>query len=97
MSTDPLWSAICDLDPAAELRYEPPGGWAVRLRSIYYQYNALAAPFLVTARKAPSREQAIERMWSRLMSLSDAATLYRDFAQHPQLVRWEGEQWVPVE
>ena len=63
MSTDPLWSAICDLDPAAELRYEPPGGWAVRLRSIYYQYHELAAPFLVTARKAPSREQAIERMF----------------------------------
>ena len=54
MTTEQMWSAIRDLDPGAEIRYMPPGGWSVRLTNLYYQ--ALDRRSLVTALKAPSRQ-----------------------------------------
>ena len=89
MATDTDVSAIRDLDPAAEIRYTPPGGWSVRLTNLLPGTRSISGH----RSEGASREQAIERMWEWLMSFSEAATLYRGLGAQER-VRWEGDQWV---
>jgi hypothetical protein len=96
MTSDQMWSAIRDLDPAAEVCLEPPGGWSVRLHSVVHDLQDTSA---VTSPRARSQRQAIERMWARLLSLSESSMLYRDRGPEEasgryREVRWNGTEWV---
>jgi hypothetical protein len=73
MTQAEMWRAIEDLDPAAQLRAEPPAGWTARLPAIVYDPQARRP---VTSPRAHSEAQAIERLWARLLSLSEASTLW---------------------
>jgi hypothetical protein len=97
MTATDLWRHIRDLDPEAELRSEPPAGWSVRLPAIVYDPRAGR---VVTSARASSGAQAIERLWARLLSLSEASTLWRrvDAAEGTryEAVRWNGTEWITL-
>jgi hypothetical protein len=96
MTLDEMWRAIHQLDPAAKLRREVLGGWTVRLPAIVSDPNTgrrVASP------RTPFKAQAVERLWPRLLALSEASTLWRQVrapeGTRYEAVRWNGTAWVP--
>jgi hypothetical protein len=75
MTPEQVWGAILDLDPTAEVKLDTPGGWIVRLpNTVYEGPNAMCT---VTVPYTTSRDQAVERMWTHLLSLQESG-LHRD-------------------
>jgi hypothetical protein len=100
MTSDQMWAAIQGLDPAAELRFEPPV-WCVRLPAVVYE--ALNDMCTVASPQAHSKDQAIERMWARLTSLQESSSLHRDLGpaqtasgHRYEEVRWNGSEWTRI-
>lgn len=100
MTSDQMWLAIRDLDPAAELRFEPPV-WSVRLSAVVYE--ALNAMCVVASPQAHSKDQAIELIWAQLESLQESSSLHRDLGpaqtfsgRQYEEVRWNGSEWTRI-
>jgi hypothetical protein len=97
MTQAQMWHAIQELDPGAQVRSEPPAGWSVRLPAIVYDPKAGR---VVTSARASSGAQAIERLWARLLSLSEASTLWRRVeaaeGTRYEAVRWNGTEWITL-
>ena len=101
MTSDEIWIAISALDPSAEIKIDMPGGWIVQLpNTVYEAFNAMC---VVTLPYAPSKEQAIKRMWDHLLSLQETVTLHRDLGPAESLsgrsyeeVQWNDSKWVRI-